>query len=168
MAAQIERRARVLSGPLVPLLPPKPISRRLPPLPPRPAHTADAPVFPGWHRETLVVPAAFPRSFPNSTKRPSEPAQDPTVPLPGEKRADLNRATEFVVKNQVEGHQRQLTLEDKAGIEQQEQLVVVGNRYRPARRNDPAAEPGLTLVFSHANGFYKGASHASGAERGVN
>ncbi|GAA5984293.1 hypothetical protein JCM10908_006129 [Rhodotorula pacifica] len=152
--AELEQTVQLLSGPLLPLLPPKPLTRRLPPLPTRPSHQDDA-IAPGWTRETLVLPAAFPRSFPRSTKHPHEPARDPTVPAAGEERADPKKAIEQVVRSQLESFARPITPQEAAAEgEKQEQLVVVGNRYRPAKRNSTAG-PGLTLVLSHANGFYK-------------
>ncbi|GAA5868095.1 hypothetical protein JCM3774_001019 [Rhodotorula dairenensis] len=169
-AAELERTVELLSGPLLPLSPPKALTRRLPPLPTRPPpppspHAADA-LAPGWTRETLVVPAAFPRSFPRSTKKPDEPALDPTVPTAtagaagSGQRADPNRGLEQVVRSQIDSFARPITSEQVAAEkEAQEQLVVVGNRYRPAaaRNSAPTANrsPGLTLVLSHANGFYK-------------
>lgn len=164
-AAELERTVELLSGPLLPLSRPKPLSRRLPPLPTRASpplsHTPDA-LAPGWTRETLVVPAAFPRSFPRSTKKPDEPALDPTVPAAGsgQPRADPNRGLEQVVRSQIDSFARPITPEQVAAErETQEQLVVVGNRYRPSAARtppNPTSPPGLTLVLSHANGFYKG------------
>lgn len=165
-AAELEKTVELLSGPLLPLSPPRPLSRPLPPLPNRPQHPSpyDA-LAPGWTRETLVLPAAFPRSFPRSTKKPHEPARDPTVAAagPGQRaRADPQRALEQVVRSQIDSFAHPIGAGNAAAeAEAQEQLVVVGNRYRPARTASHAASPGLTLVLSHANGFYKGERSAT-------
>ena len=159
-AAELEKTVELLSGPLLPLSPPRPLSRPLPPLPTRPHPSPHDALAPGWTRETLVLPAAFPRSFPRSTKKPHEPARDPTVAAaagPGGQRADPQRALEQVVQSQIDSFAHPIGVGNAAAeAEGQEQLVVVGNRYRPARTASNAAGPGLTLVLSHANGFYKG------------
>ncbi|GAA5881226.1 hypothetical protein JCM3774_000659 [Rhodotorula dairenensis] len=149
-----------LTGPLLPLLPPKPLNRRLPPLPRRPSSVA---IAPGWTCESLVIPAAFPRMFPNATKKPNEPTRDPTARPRNDdlrrQKPDLTQDFERLVAEQLEAFTHPVTLEDRAELERQEQLVVVGNRYRPpptsSRQRPAAAGPGLTLVFSHANGFYR-------------
>jgi hypothetical protein len=156
-AAELEKTVELLSGPLLPLSPPRPLSRPLPPLPNRPHPSPHDALAPGWTRETLVLPAAFPRSFPRSTKKPHEPARDPTVAAAPGQRADPQRALEQVVRSQIDSFAHPIGADNvQVEAEAQEQLVVVGNRYRPARTPSNAAGPGLTLVLSHANGFYKG------------
>lgn len=148
-----------LTGPLLPLLPPKPLNRRLPALPRRAANVALAP---GWTCDSLVIPAAFPRMFPSATKKPDEPTRDPTAArgrAQGAPKPDLTQDFERLVAEQIDAFTHPVTLEDRAELDRQEQLVVVGNRYRPpppARPRPAGAGPGLTLVFSHANGFYRG------------
>ncbi|GAA5983710.1 hypothetical protein JCM10908_000389 [Rhodotorula pacifica] len=147
-----------LTGPLLPLLPPKPLNRQLPPLPARPHKT---PLAPGWTCESFVLPAAFPRMFPDSTRKPGEPSRDPTSGSAargggGGKASDLKARFERLMEEQVEAFSRPVTLEDMDELDRQEQLVLVGNRYKPPPTpRKSAAGPGLTLVFSHANGFYK-------------
>lgn len=158
LASEIEHQAQPLSGPLLPLLPPKALSLRLPPHgPARPP--SPSPIASGWECETVVLPAAFPRSYPRSTKRPTEPRLNPAVDPSTGKRRDAEQALARLVAPQVEAFKQPISVEDRAELEGQEQLVTVVNRYRPAaaRRRKDGDEPGLTLVFSHANGFYRGA-----------
>lgn len=68
---------------------------------------------------------------------------------------DANAAYEQMLTAQVEGHQRQVSVEDKQELEDQEQLLLAVNRYRPKQRRE-GGQQGLTLVFAHANGFHKG------------
>lgn len=157
---ELQKRIPPLTGPLLPLLPPKPLNRRLPRLPPRPATAPPRTALaPGWTCESLVLPAAFPRMFPMSTKRPDEPTRDPTAAAKGTK-SDLNAGFDRLVREQLEAFTHPVSLDDRDELDQQEQLVIVGNRYRPPppspRRNTAPSGPGLTLVLSHANGFYKG------------
>lgn len=149
----LERQAKIETGPLLPLLPPKPLTRSLPPLPPRPANAT--PIHAGWTCERVVFPAAFPRSYAGSTKRPDEPKTNPADPAPGAKRANPKEALVKLLHPQLDGFQRRVQLDDKGELAKQEQLVVAANRYRPERQRTDNG-PGLTLVFSHANGFYKG------------
>lgn len=157
LAADIEQQAKPLSGPLLPLLPPKPLSIDLAPLGtttrPRP------PIHPGWECETVVLPAAFPRSYAHSTKHPHELRINPAVDPATGKRADPERALATLVAPQVEAFKQPISVDDHAELDRQEQLVTVANRYRPAARGArrEGEQPGLTLVFSHANGFYRGA-----------
>ncbi|GAA6028407.1 hypothetical protein JCM8097_007016 [Rhodosporidiobolus ruineniae] len=149
--AQIERQATLDHGPLLPLLPPKPISRPLPPLPPR---SPAPPVLPGWSCDTFTLPAAFLRTYKGSTKRPGEPRR--SLPQPGpDGRIDGKEAFKALVEPQVEGFKQTVTVDDEEELERQEQLLVVVNRYRPERKRREEDGQGLTLVFSHANGFYK-------------
>lgn len=150
--AELEQQAAVPTGPLLPLLPPKPISRRLPSITPRPASAS--PIRPGWICETVAFPAAFPRSYKGSTKRPDEPKHNPAA-APGGGRADAKEALARLIEPQIKALQQPVSVDDAAELDRQEQLVTVANRYRPARRRE-GAETGLTLVFSHANGFYRG------------
>ncbi|GAA5820525.1 hypothetical protein JCM11251_003029 [Rhodosporidiobolus azoricus] len=146
--ATVEAQVKLRTGPLLPLLPPKPISRSLPPLPARPP---TPPVHSGWTRDTYTLPAAFPRAYKGSTKPPSTP-RAPFPPPDAKGRIDAKKTFDALVKPQVEGHANPVRLEDKDELDKQEQLLVVVNRYRPERRKEGK---GLTLVFSHANGFYK-------------
>ncbi|GAA5893666.1 triglyceride lipase [Sporobolomyces salmoneus] len=147
MTDPIESLARPQTGPLLPLLPPKPLTRSLPPLPVR---SPLPQLLPGWTCETFTVPAAFPRSYPNSTKHASEPLHDPTDAKGG--RLDPQKAWDELIKPQVDGFNNPVKLDDKEELERQEQLVLAVNRYRPPKEN---RRKGLTLVLSHANGFYK-------------
>ncbi|GAA5893644.1 hypothetical protein JCM8208_000847 [Rhodotorula glutinis] len=155
LAADIEQQAKPLSGPMLPLLAPKPLSIDLAPLArttrPRP------PIHPGWERETVVVPAAFPRSYAHSTKHPHELRINPAVDPATGQRADPERALATLVAPQVEAFKQPINVEDQGELDRQEQLVTVANRYRPAARTArrEGEQPGLTLVFSHANGFYR-------------
>ncbi|BGP32440.1 hypothetical protein JCM10296v2_004221 [Rhodotorula toruloides] len=148
----LERQAKLEAGPLLPLLPPKPLTRLLPPLPPRPANVT--PIHAGWTCERHVFPAAFPRSYANSTKRPDEPKTNPAEPAPGAKRANPKEALTKLLQPQLDGFRRHVRLDDEAELARQEQLLIAANRYRPERQRTDDG-PGLTLVFSHANGFYK-------------
>ncbi|GAA6052865.1 hypothetical protein JCM3770_004384 [Rhodotorula araucariae] len=150
-ADKIERQATLPSGPLLPLLAPKAPSHALPPLPLRAPSSPQ--LAPGWTRETVVFPAAFPRSYPRSTKRAHEPRANPAISSAGG-RADPDEALAALVAPQVEALRHPVSIEDAAELDAQEQLVTVANRYRPATKREGGA-PGLTLVFSHANGFYK-------------
>ena len=154
---ELQKRIPPLTGPLLPLLPPKPLNRRLPRLPPRPASASPlrTAIAPGWTCESLVLPAAFPRMFPDSTKRPNEPTRDPTAA--GGTKSDLNTGFDRLVREQLEAFTHPVSLDDRDELDKQQQLVIVGNRYRPPPpRNAAPSGPGLTLVLSHANGFYKG------------
>ncbi|GAA6000046.1 hypothetical protein JCM10207_006028 [Rhodosporidiobolus poonsookiae] len=151
MQAVMEHSVQLADGPLLPLLPPKPSSGSLPPLAPRPS---TSPHLPGWTRDAFVVPAAFPRSYRGSTKRPGQPRAP--MPPPGPSgRVDPKKAFETLVKPQVEGFGQAVRIDKPDELEEQEQLQIVVNRYRPERPRRQGEEPGLTLVFSHANGFYK-------------
>ncbi|GAA5874577.1 hypothetical protein JCM16303_002909 [Sporobolomyces ruberrimus] len=143
----IESQARPQGGPLLPLQRPKPLGRSLPRLTPR---SPPAQLRPGWTCETLAVPAAFPRSYPGSTKHPQESIHDPTDAKGG--RLDPQKAWDELVTPQVRGFNSPVKLDDREELERQEQLVVAVNRYRPPPNK---RRKGLTLVLSHANGFYK-------------
>lgn len=147
----IERTARLKTGPLVPLLPPKPRSRPLPPLPPR---ISSAPPFgfkhPEWKLDTFVVPAAFPRTPRNSTKPPVAATKKPT----GE-RDDASAAVVKIYDGQAAGSREEVDMSSQEDLDQQQQLYTVVNRYRPESGREGEGK-GLTLVFSHANGFHKG------------
>ncbi|GAA5925858.1 alpha/beta fold hydrolase [Sporobolomyces koalae] len=143
----IEGQAKVLQGPLLPLLSPKALERELPRL----ARRSPPPQLrPGWTFETFTVPAAYPRSFPGSTKSPLEQLQDPTDAKGG--RLDTETAWKQLIQPQVEAFNKPVRLDDQEELDKQQQLVLSVNRYRPPieRRTK-----GLTLVLSHANGFYK-------------
>jgi hypothetical protein len=149
---QLENQATLLSGPLVPLLPPKPASRPLPPLPLRSSSTSPfGPAHAGWKCETFIVPAAFPRSTTGSTRLPTA---SPETPEPGTRvKIDPKKAFKELLEPQIAALGRQVDVEDKNEIEEQVQLFVAVNRYsRSVRR----VGRGLTLVFAHANGFHKG------------
>ncbi|GAA5981685.1 hypothetical protein JCM11641_004214 [Rhodosporidiobolus odoratus] len=134
------------TGPLLRLLPPQPITRPLPPLPP------SSPIHPGWTSQTYILPAAFPRSYKGSTRPASSPRSPfPTPPKPGQ-RINPNEAYQALLGPQVEGFSYKVKLGDQTELDGQEQLAVVVNRYRPEKKVEGK---GLTLVFSHANGFYK-------------
>ncbi|GAA5904034.1 hypothetical protein JCM6882_003805 [Rhodosporidiobolus microsporus] len=144
----IEQQAVLKTGALLPLLPPKRISRPLPPLPSR---SPSPPIHPGWTRDTYTLPAAFPRAYKGSTRKPGVPRAP--FPPPDEKGRINPKATfEALVEPQVEGFLKAVNVGDEKELDEQEQLLVVVNRYRPQRKRE---EKGLTLVFSHANGFYK-------------
>lgn len=160
-ASALELSVTLSAGPLLPLLPPKPITRSLPPLAPSPPSS-----IPGWKRDTFILPAAFPRTYKNTTKPPGTPKT--TLPKKDDGRIDAKRAFEELVNGQVEGFREEISLEDKQELQRQEQLSVVVARYRPQRAVKLAqGEKGLTLVFSHANGFYKGASPSSAFKRRI-
>ena len=148
MSDPIESQAFLEHGPLLPLLPPKPLTRQFPPLPKR---SRPAELRPGWTCETFVVPAAYPRAYPGSSKQPQEPLHDPTDAKGG--RLDPQKAWDQLIKPQVEGFTHPVQLDDKEELERQEQLVLAVNHYRPP---SDQRKKGLTLVLSHANGFYKG------------
>ena len=95
--------------------------------------------------------------FPTSTKRPDEPTRDPTAAAAagGTKSDFLKEGFDRLVREQLEAFTHPVSLDDRDELDKQQQLVIVGNRYRPPRNAAPSG-PGLTLVLSHANGFYKG------------
>ncbi|GAA5948093.1 hypothetical protein JCM3765_007106 [Sporobolomyces pararoseus] len=138
------------SGPLLPLLPRKPLNRTLPLLPPRRSEdsSSSSPLGPGWTLSSFTVGAAFPRSYRNSTKSPT------TTTEPKEAtRLDRDKLWNELIKPQVESFNNPITLSDEEELKEQEQLMLRVNRYRPTiKRNNTK---GLTLVLSHANGFYK-------------
>ncbi|BGP16575.1 hypothetical protein JCM10213_000513 [Rhodosporidiobolus nylandii] len=148
--SSLEQSVRLAHGPLVPLLPPKPISRSVPPLSSR---TPSAPIHPGWTRETLTLPAAFPRSYRGST-RSAGSARAPFPPPGPDGRINPKDTFEALLRPQIEGFVQPVDAQDTAELERQEQLLVVVNRYRP-EKSLPEGQQALTLVFSHANGFYK-------------
>ncbi|GAA5899334.1 hypothetical protein JCM5296_007536 [Sporobolomyces johnsonii] len=149
--SSIEQQATLESGPLLPLLPHKPSSRRLPSLP---ARSPPPQIRPGWTCETFVLPAAFPRSYPGSTKHAGEPMLDPTDAQG--RRIDPKKAWDELIRPQVEAFRRPVKLDDDEELREQEQLYVAVNRYRPPKQSTGRnGGKGLTLVFSHANGFFK-------------
>ncbi|KAM0752403.1 alpha/beta-hydrolase [Meredithblackwellia eburnea MCA 4105] len=164
---QLERQVKTLTGPLIPLLNcPLPHSQSVPSLPPR-----TKPFKAGWELQTFIVPAAFPRSIqysalsrsrsPLSTEGGKPVIGQPTTAEQKEKgRVDIEQAVLELYQPQVEAFQRQYDVEsDKVEMEDQEQLWLVVNRYRPssakALRNSESGTEGVTLLFSHANGFHK-------------
>ncbi|GAA5877563.1 hypothetical protein JCM8547_007732 [Rhodosporidiobolus lusitaniae] len=150
-SSSYEHNVTLESGSLLPLLPPKPFSR---PLPPLPARSSSSRLLPGWTRVTFVLPAAFPRSYEGSIKPPHAPRA--AFPPPDEKgRINPKQTFEALVKPQVDGFKQSVSLEDARELKAQEQLAVVVNRYRPEKQEKREGEKALTLVFSHANGFYK-------------
>ncbi|ORY90676.1 Alpha/beta hydrolase family-domain-containing protein [Leucosporidium creatinivorum] len=146
----VERTARLKTGPLVPLLPPKPRSRQLPPLPPR---TSSPSPFgshhPKWQLDTFTIPAAFPRTPRNSTKLPAAATKKPT----GE-RDDASAAIVKVYEEQAEASWEEVDLNSQKQFDEQQQLYTVVNRYKPQSWRKGEGR-GLTLVFAHANGFHK-------------
>jgi hypothetical protein len=66
---------------------------------------------------------------------------------------DPQKAWDELIKPQVEAFNNPIKLDDRDEIDKQEQLVLAVNRYRPPANK---RRKGLTLVLSHANGFYKG------------
>lgn len=155
-----EQQVTPLTGPLVRLLPPKPISSRtLPPLTLR--SSTESPFgssHPTWRCDTFVVPAAFPRSVKGSTARPG-PVKANVAGAP--QRIDVDKALLELFEPQSEALKSEINADDPVEYEDQEQLYLAVNRYRSsAPRRAEAGGPGLTLVFSHANGFHKGSSSA--------
>lgn len=152
---ELEKRARLQTGPLVPLLPAKTPSRQLPSLPLR--TSADAPFGaqqPAWQLDTFIVPAAFPRSAIGSTRHPTTAAEKPTDGGARVK-VDANAVYKEMLEAQVPAHQHQVQVDDQQELAEQEQLYIAVNRYRPKARREGGPR-GLTLVFAHANGFHKG------------
>lgn len=149
-----ERRAQPLTGPLLPLLPPKRDHRELPTLPQR---TMQQPVLgvnhPDWTYDTFIVPAAFPRSVRNSTQAPQQ--QQRQAAVGARVKIDPKQAYRDMIDAQVEARARKVTLDDSAELNSQQQLHLAVTRYRP-KMPRLGTGPGLTLVFAHANGFHKG------------
>ncbi|GAA5978125.1 hypothetical protein JCM5350_007404 [Sporobolomyces pararoseus] len=145
----IESLALPQTGPLLPLLPPKlPLKRTLPSLPPRLRSPLESI---GWDLSSFTVPAAFPRSYRNSTKSPTTTEGEEEVG--GDKVGDKEELWNRLIKPQVESFNDPIKLQDQEELDKQEQLVLKVNRYRPKQKKKETK--GLTLVFSHANGFYK-------------
>ncbi|ORY36942.1 hypothetical protein BCR35DRAFT_60181, partial [Leucosporidium creatinivorum] len=149
----LERRAKVQTGPLVPLFPSKPSKRQLPQLPPRSSAAPFGPQRPGWRLDSFIVPAAFPRSAQGSTQHPT-PAPEKPAAAGSRVKVDANGVYEQMLTAQVAAHQGQVSIEDKQELDDQEQLYLAVNRYRPKKRRE-GGQQGLTLVFAHANGFHK-------------
>lgn len=154
-----ERQVKLHTGPLVPLLPPKPAGRQLPPLP---ARSSSEPPFgslhDGWKLDTFIVPAAFPRSAAGSTQHPAAAEEQSVV---GGGRIDVEAAYKQMLEAQLESNKRgQVSVDDKEELAEQEQLHIAVNRYQPRVRREGGSR-GLTLVFAHANGFHKGEPCAS-------
>ncbi|KAM0752375.1 alpha/beta-hydrolase [Meredithblackwellia eburnea MCA 4105] len=147
---QLEKQAKPLQGPLVPLLNnPFQTSRNLPQLPPRSSHFKQ-----GWNLHTFVIPAAFPRAVKGSAlPRSAQPPQPEPV---RSGKIDMDKALLDLYGPQVDALQRQYDYQndqDKKEFGEQEQLWIAVNRYR---RNVPTSKQNaVTLVFSHANGFHK-------------
>lgn len=152
---ELEKRAKVQTGPLVPLLPVKASQRQLPQLPPRDCDAPFGAQRPGWRLDSYIVPAAFPRSARSSTQHSTDAPEKPAAAGATRVKVDANAVYEQMLTAQVEAHQRQLEIEDKTELEDQEQLYLAVNRYRPKKRRE-GGQQGLTLVFAHANGFHKG------------
>jgi hypothetical protein len=153
----LEKRAKVQTGPLVPLLPAKTSKRQLPQLPPRASAAPFGAQRPGWRLDSYIVPAAFPRSARGSTQHPAPAPDKPAAAGATRVKVDANAAYEQMLTAQVEAHQGQVDVEDQREMEEQEQLYLAVNRYRPKKRRE-GGQQGLTLVFAHANGFHKGES----------
>lgn len=152
-----EQRVKPLTGPLVPLLPPKSSSRTLPALDLRSSTESPfGPKHPTWRCDTFVVPAAFPRSVNGSTVPSGSAKVDVSGHTPAQ-RVDIDKALLELYKGQSEAMQSEIDFSRPGESEDQEQLFIAVNRYRSSTpRNAAANGPGLTLVFSHANGFHKG------------
>lgn len=135
--------ARVLEGPLLPLLPAKPLSRLLPVLPSRSPDSAPS----GWTCETFILPAAFPRGFPSTTKRLNERRKRESFEIGAKVDVDLELLQ--MLERQTEADLNPVRLEDVEELERQEQLYSCVNRYvRKGYRSSSFSqrEPGLTLV----------------------
>ncbi|KAK4704536.1 hypothetical protein P7C70_g1681, partial [Phenoliferia sp. Uapishka_3] len=150
---ELEKQVKPLTGPLVPLLPPIVSSRQLPTLQ---LERSDAPFgtqHPTWQRQTYVVPAAFPRSISGSTAHPdNQIAGGDAAP----QRVDVAEALLKMFVPQSDALKKEVDVESLEEYQDQEQLFLAVNRYRcTERRTSNKMEPGLTLVFLHANGFHK-------------
>jgi hypothetical protein len=146
--------ATVLEAPLLSLLPPKSLipTRKLPLLKSRSSSPSTASP---WVVETFIIPAAFPRNYPHSTKTiDARKAKEERVEA-GDK-IDVQGTMIRMLETQIEAQDNVINHVDDAT--EQEQLYGVVNRYtkkmklNEAGRNKPV---GLSLVMCHANGFNK-------------
>ncbi|SCZ98464.1 BZ3500_MvSof-1268-A1-R1_Chr7-1g09158 [Microbotryum saponariae] len=173
--ATLEQQAEFLGlkGPLLPLLPPKSLTRKLQRerLPRRSREAPFGARHPSWTVDRFIVPAAFPRSVKGSTtdpaSSPSEKASCATSAStslsssskapPG--RIDADRACKELLDVQLEGLRNPTNPIDTKELASQEQLYTVVNRYRSSTTHGAvlrrSKEPILTLVLGHANGFHK-------------
>ncbi|KAK4046262.1 hypothetical protein OIV83_006185 [Microbotryomycetes sp. JL201] len=165
----LERRAKWLDGPLVPLIGPKPCERELPRLVRSDARRRQpfGPSRHDWTCDTFVLPAAFPRSTRKATVTPSghtNSATGTSAATPGPSPAAAARTKpdplqlyKALLEKQVEAHQEQISVDDESEVQTQQQLYLAVNRYKRARTDDTqsSSDPVLTLVFAHANGFHK-------------
>lgn len=155
--AEIERRAVSLDGPLTPLLPAAPSSRQLPPLQLRSSNESPfGAQRRAWHCDSFIIPAAFPRAL-HSSRHPVEKKTAGTASAGPPPKVDLPKALLQIYEAQVASSEKQVDVNDREALEAQEQLFVVVNRYSLVNKTRVGKEPGLTLVFAHANGFHKGA-----------
>lgn len=157
-AFDLEQRGEIISGPLLPLLPPKPIRRQLPVLPKR----ADGVPALGdrranWTCDTHILPAAFPRSVRNSTQPVAKQQQQQAAAQQDTPRVKVDAKLAYLkmMEEQVTSREIPVKIDDKLELDAQEQLLLTVNRYRPRQTRNEGPR-GLTLVFAHANGFHKG------------
>ena len=153
----IEQSVKPISRTLLPLLRPIAPTRPLPTLVLR--DSSDSPfgaTHTGWHVDTFVIPSAFPRSIPGSAVRPDQ-SPKPVSADGTPERIDVPRATSEMYQNQVDAYADPVDINNPGSWSEQEQLFLAVNRYRPSAARE-GEQPGLTLVFSHANGFHKGSN----------
>ena len=136
----LERTARLQAGALVPLLPARPSPRRLPALKPRARDLPFGQQVQGWQLDSFIAPAAFPRS----AKR---------VKLEETRPQDRDERLLNVYERQVLSSQAHVDIGDLEELGRQPQMYLALHRFRPRK---PRKGKGLTLLFSHANGFHKG------------
>lgn len=83
---------------------------------------------------------------------------------PTGERDDASDAVVKLYEDQAAGSWEEVDMSSQMELDNQQQLYTVVNRYRSERvRKEPGQ--GLTLVFSHANGFHKGEQVDAALER---
>ena len=156
-----------LQAPLVPLKHVRPGSTQPGHIPRRPAALpASAPFGAQWHSkhgqwsvETLVFPAAYPRSIARSTtstpprKEKQDTSRNPPARLSKEQ---INQAVQDIVESQ---RAARLVKPDLSQSNGPNPLWIAVNRYTPAGKyrkdGKPSSKDPVTLVYAHANGFSK-------------
>lgn len=156
-----------LQAPLVPLKHVKPPSTQPGHIPRRPATLpASAPFGPQWHSkhgqwsvETLVFPAAYPRSIARSTTStpPRKDKRSATSTPPARlSKEQIDQAVQDIVDNQ---RTARLVKPDLSQSNGSNSLWIAVNRYTPMgkqKKNETtSSKDPVTLVYAHANGFSK-------------
>lgn len=152
---KIESHAKRIQGPLVPLSPPK-HDHNAPTLNSPTCRANPLENHPDWLVETFVIPAAYPRSIPGSTKSPTARTRGGNESEQEQERIDLEGALIDLYVAQVQANLNPVEVGEGREVEQ-EQLFLAVNRYSRKNLSEhegrELARRGVTLVLAHANGF---------------